>query len=385
MSQVETKKIRKSFKSIKKNKPKDDHFVKKQRMFLILFLFSFLFAPLAWADFEFFRGVRQMGMGGACVAVVNDETATLTNPNGLGKLRNEFYTFLDPELTFSQTPLGSLWDVSFINATDPQKLYEATDNISSPVYMKNQIFPSIASKNFSIGVLLKNEVLGQRKGLELMEYSYQKDNALNVGYNISIWGGRVKWGVSGRLIHRSEFHGTLNSTTYKNSLSSLAVQGFGASADMGLTLSVPHRWLPSVSFLIQNLGDTKFSLFENEGSRTPRSAPMATDVAVAVFPIYSNQVFGTWTLEYVGSLPVSQKVLDRLRLGTEVNVWDSYFIRLGWNQGGWTAGFEYATSFIQFQWATYSERVFFPHVEPMDSDKESPTDRRMVFKMALRL
>src|SRR5205085_397590 len=48
--------------------------------------------------YHFYNGVRQMGMGGASVATVNDETALIANPAALGKLRDYFVTVFDPDL-----------------------------------------------------------------------------------------------------------------------------------------------------------------------------------------------------------------------------------------------------------------------------------------------
>ena len=49
-------------------------------------------AQVSWARERrsFYEGVRGRGMGGAQIATVNDETALLVNPAGLGKLR-DFY------------------------------------------------------------------------------------------------------------------------------------------------------------------------------------------------------------------------------------------------------------------------------------------------------
>ncbi len=48
--------------------------------------------------YETYNGVRMLGMGGAGVATVNDETALLVNPAALGKLRDVFVTIVDPEV-----------------------------------------------------------------------------------------------------------------------------------------------------------------------------------------------------------------------------------------------------------------------------------------------
>ena len=64
---------------------------------VILYIFA-AYSAHAGQNFEFYRGIRQMGMGGASIAVVNDETALLANPAGLGKLRDYIITVADPEV-----------------------------------------------------------------------------------------------------------------------------------------------------------------------------------------------------------------------------------------------------------------------------------------------
>ena len=54
---------------------------------------------------ENYNGVRSLGMGGASIAVVNDETALLLNPAALGKLS-------DPEIeTLTDVFLSTALDV----------------------------------------------------------------------------------------------------------------------------------------------------------------------------------------------------------------------------------------------------------------------------------
>ena len=47
--------------------------------------------------YERYNGVRPLGMGGAYVTTVNDETAIYSNPAGQGKVRDLFLTLIDPE------------------------------------------------------------------------------------------------------------------------------------------------------------------------------------------------------------------------------------------------------------------------------------------------
>src|SRR5262245_48475072 len=67
---------------------------------LILAALTLPAASYASEKFEFYTGARMLGMGGAAVAAVNDETAIFTNPAALGKLRDVFITVVDPEIHY---------------------------------------------------------------------------------------------------------------------------------------------------------------------------------------------------------------------------------------------------------------------------------------------
>src|SRR5690606_32034891 len=118
---------------------------------------SLLIPALTWSQerYEFYNGVRQMGMGGAIIAVVNDETALLSNPAALGKLRDSFITVFDPEIEGNMN-VERLLGVDFYKATDPQfVLDKLKDNPGKRLHTKAQVFPSLIFPNFGIGLHTK--------------------------------------------------------------------------------------------------------------------------------------------------------------------------------------------------------------------------------------
>lgn len=348
-----------------------------------LFILLSLVTSVGRADFEFYRGVRQMGMGGASIAVVNDETSVLSNPNGLGRLRDYFFTVIDPEISGSASGTQTLYDTSLLNSVNPDDLYsELESNKSEPYYFKAQVFPSIVLPNFGVGVLGQYEILARRNLDGTYDYNYQNDYSLNLGYNMSFWGGRIKFGFAGRLINRVEYSGTRDPATESLALSSFASEGMGIGVDSGLTLAAPWTWLPTLSILVRDVGGTSFTagggLFGNGRNGTPQMVDQSIDAAVAFFPIYANHSRGVFTVEYTGvdNTEDVEDHMDRIHIGTELNVWDAYFFRLGWHQNDWTAGLEYSTGFFQWQAATYSEEITLGGV--------TDRDRRGILKMAIR-
>lgn len=341
-----------------------------------------LISNIAWGDYEFFRGVRQMGMGGASIAVVNDETSVLSNPNGLGRLRDSFYTIFDPEITASTDGADTLLGTAVIGSVDAEDVFnDLSGSDNDPYYFKGQTFPSIVFPNFGVGLLGRYEVTAQRLSDGTLDYIYQNDYSLNLGFNMKFWGGRVKFGVAGRLINRVEYNGNLNPLVDNLEVSAFADEGMGLGVDAGLTLAAPWKWIPTLSVLVRDVGNTSFTMGSGlftSATTTPNDVYQSVDVAVAIFPIYSKYTRGVLTVEYTG-IDNTENVddhMDRLHIGTEVNLFDAYFVRAGYHEGDWTAGLEYASGIFQFQMATYSEEIVIGTTEKRD--------RRGILKFGVR-
>ena len=350
---------------------------------IYLYIVVSLYATVSSADFEFYRGARQMGMGGASIAVVNDETSVLSNPNGLGRLRDNFLTILDPELVGSSTHASTLTETAIVDAINPSKTYEAlSGKLQDPFYFKGQVFPSIVLPNFGLGLLGRYEVLARRNGDGTFDYNYQNDYSLNLAYNLRFWGGRIKWGVAGRYISRVEYFGTRDPATESLELSNYAREGSGISVDTGLTLTAPWQWLPTLTVYVRDVGHTSFTfgdgLFGNSSNGTPNSVAQSIDAAIAIFPIVSKFSRSTFTIEYTGVDGGNPDIEEenRLHIGYELNLFDAYFLRAGYHNSEYTAGFEYASGIMQVQFATYAEQVTFGTTSQMD--------RRGQFKFAVR-
>lgn len=339
---------------------------------------------------EFYNGVRALGMGGASLAVTNDETSLITNPAGLGKLRDIYGTVIDPELE-----LGSA-------ASKIQKANSTTDPFSTDkigealvlepdtyYHAKAQVFPSFVVRNFGIGILYKNTLDGiYHPATDELSMFYQDDLAVILGFNFRIWGGRIKIGFNGQLINRIELDEnnlTKSPTTEleKTRLVDLGLmkEGTGLSLNGGILLAAPWTYLPTIGAVIHDIGGTSFDKGQNQrltANNRPNTVQQDIDVAAALFPIHTNTTRSSFTLEYRNLLTNgedSQK-FKYMHGGFEVNFADHVFLRAGYHQKYWTAGFEISNESFQFQMASYGEEV--------GTRGTSREDRRYVAKAAFR-
>jgi len=351
----------------------------------LLFMMNLSLCASAQEVREYFNGARMMGMGGASIAVVNDETALLSNPAGLGKLRDTFGTILDPEFDFGQNVNGIYTQSPF---QDPFNLGQVASSLNSSkntyYHARTQIFPSFVVKNFGIGIFYKY-VLDMKMNAAgtAAETFYQEDVALHLGYNFRFFDGRIKLGVAGKLISRVELNQAAMTYPGNFGLQQNGTEGVALGADVGLNLAAPWTWLPTLAVVARDVGGTQFTAGKNL-RYMPTTSPIPSqmfqdfDVALAVFPIHANRTRSSFTIEAqkIQTAATAANQLKYLHVGYELNHSDVFFFRLGMNGPWYTAGFEIASEKIQAQFATYGEDV--------GQGTTLSEDRRYILKFAFR-
>ena len=358
---------------------------KWQAAFLCLFI-----APTIHAKElrEFYNGIRTLSMGDTKVVTVNDETSLALNPAGLGKLRDYYGTMIDPEVETSSNYDPIYRTKAFTQPLDIPDV--RTSLLESPdvyYHSRAQLFPSFVAKNFGIGILARRTLDAKvNTAKTAMETFYRDDLALLLGYNFRLWGGRIKIGFTGKLISRIEVDEDALNPNGDVSLGNLAdtgiaKEGVGVGADAGLILTAPWQYLPSIGAVVRDIGGTTYDKSYNnrlQAQSRPTLSKQDMDLGLSISPILSNQIRSTIALEYHNFL-TAKDVDDPQKLyhaGAEINFYDIFFLRAGYNQRYWTAGLELASERFQFQLGSYGEEV---------GTKDVPQeDRRYAFKMAFR-
>lgn len=355
-------------------------------LWILTTLFWLLCSTETWAKERraFYEGVRGRAMGGVQIATTNDESALMINPAGLGKLRDFYGTIIDPEIDYSN-------NYSRMNSTSsisqPFSITGIKDSLNASretyYHAKAQIFPSLVARNFGIGLygsyLLDGEMNAAGTNMDVF---YRSDVAFVLGYNFRFFDGRIKLGFNAKLLNRIEVNNSLVDPAASLDLTTVgATEGTGLGTDVGLIMTAPWAMLPTLSVVAHDMGNTTFDKSSGVRLTTTNRPAMITqdiDAALAIFPIHSNKLRSTWSVEYRGLLTSAQEndKAKLLHVGTEFNISDVFFIRAGYNQRYYTAGFELASEKMQFQIATYGEEI--------GDEITSREDRRTVFKFAFR-
>ncbi len=326
----------------------------------MLFIFLFFIREVKAESFDLYKGSRGQSMGGADIGVVDDETALLINPAGLGKLRNTIGTLLDPEVEFGEKMYNMYRAKAFSGFTDLDSISSTLDNSRDKHYhYKQQIFPSFVLKNYGMGLLFK-ESLDARMSPDgtTITSNYFYDWVFATGFNFRFWDGRIKLGFTAKAINRVQASGDFP-VAQSLKITDIGKEGYGLGVDTGLILSAPWGWLPSISVVGRDIGNTKFT---NTGLRyklanKPDDMKQDADVAISFFPIHGNTTRSAFTFEHKHVLTASQYAnkTQLYHFGWELNLSDLAFLRLGMNGNYWTAGFEIASERTQIQLAYYAE------------------------------
>jgi len=359
-----------------------DGWLKNIKRLLVSFIIvGFAQSVMAAELHEMYNGVRGLGMGGASIAVVNDETALVLNPAALGKLRDYFVTVVDPELSMSGIN-ERIYSTDILAPLTPQTtMATLAANEGVHTHASGKIFPSLVLPNFGIGFLgsfrADAEVL--TGGTEFL-YEYRNDYAFVMGFNFRLFDGKVKFGFNGKIINRVDVNeSAIDTTTTGNTISSLSSEGMGIGADVGLLMTGPWKMLPTLSIVARDVGNTRFDLRDglfNTTTLKPANEPQKVDVAMAIFPIVGRTSV-TLEVRDVTTLSAELDKNRRYHFGFEFNFYDALFLRGGYNQRYWTAGFELAVNNYQLQLATYGEEI--------GTATTPREDRRYMAKFAYRL
>jgi hypothetical protein len=345
-------------------------------------------AAQAGERYEFFNGIRSLGMGGAAVAVVNDETALISNPAALGKLRDYFITVVDPELSIgaeTQAVIGS--DITAF--MDPQDtLAKINAAPKRRLHQRAQLFPSIVVPNFGFGLFAKYETNAYlNDAATAFNFEYTNDLAAVFGFNLRFFDGRLKIGVNARGVNRTQvMRDDILPNATGLTIDNLAKEGFGVASDAGIIMTAPWKLLPTLAVVYRDVGTTHYTMnkgFMHTTTERPDATPPTLDAAIAIFPILANKTRMTFTVEMRDIMkrlePEPTFVDDPIRRthgGIEFNFSDTFFLRGGMNQNYWTAGMELAVFNSQIQIASYGEEV--------GTEAVKKEDRRYVGKFAWR-
>lgn len=334
---------------------------------IILILFSLnAFALLEFEDAtspELVKSARALAMGNAYLNAVDDGWSAFYNPAGLGTVR---------KLQFHLGNIHIEMNKGFLDATSGQGSFTdafskygdafKADGIQS-LLAKNpgtslariQAFPNITYRYFTLGYMYADQNWARMKSATSdFEIARRVDSGPVAAFNVSLFGGILKLGLSGVLLHRRELQKdftapvtsvSVNDSDYK--------EGTTTHLTAGMRFTMPFRTLPTISVVHRSFGTTGW--YDVEGT-APSDIEKTTDVSFSVTPIFSRtvRIHLEAGMRDIGNQFSNVDSSRKLNAGLEIGFMRKMFVRFGYADGWGSGGIGVRNRKFIFDLSTYA-------------------------------
>ncbi len=354
------------------------HIVRKKQLALstvIIYLIGihWVFARQDVVPGSRYTSGRAAAMGDAFIPLADDGAAGLFyNPAGLGKVK---YFQLEPmnfQLQANSDFLSSV-DRNFYKATSLGKYYPKIIT-KSPAFpgMSATIFPNFAARGFAFGVLMMDQISATSPdGVNIRNRSkYLFIPTFGAGLRLA--GGVIRLGYSLQWVNQASGDITLPASESLGYNEGLA-QGSAMSHTLGLALTLPVSYLPSLNFVARNLLNAKFGSFSilslaKNVSGVPDTELTSYDASVSIQAKVGGGGSVNMVVEYRDLTNRSGiSLFGRLCAGMEFSFRDQFFLRTGWGSGYPSAGLGLRRKKAEFSLSWFSQEAGTKYHELRDT------------------
>jgi hypothetical protein len=214
--------------------------------------------------------------------------------------------------------------------------------------------PNIVTRYFTVGYFYAQRTyMGiAESASSTVQYIYRQDQGPFLGFNISLLGGVIKFGLTGFYLWRKELNETSPADQVITIEDNMFNKGQGYFGIAGFRFTYPSDWLPTLSAAYQNILDGDF---ENYGTDPVSPYPTNLTVGISLSPQVGKQVRLHLEANYVDALEKDDRVedIDRLEVGMELDYDRRSFLRLGLLDGYLSGGFGFITKHLTVNFSTY--------------------------------
>lgn len=291
--------------------------------------------------FSTYDSPQALMMGNASTADSRWYTALFQNPAGLAQAYRR-----DTRRHWSTTPFALDWMpsanmlgqvISSKTMNFARVVQTAQGDPGGYYYSRLNLVPSITHRNFGLALLGTSEFVARSDGTNV-DIRSGNDVGVVVGLASNFFGNTVKLGINGKAIVRNQISGTFAHTTLADtaSIAANSAEGIGYGFDVGLLMTAPLLWLPTIGVSVRDALGTKFSpsriLNTANNGQAPASIQQSINVGFMMSPILWKGTRANFTadLKYVDrpDIPLSKK----LHFGLEMVTDKRFYLWLGANQ-----------------------------------------------------
>lgn len=292
-------------------------------------------------------------MGNAFTAVAGDGESLFYNPAALARVSGFHWTIIDPRVGVNGP---QALDVAAVAGTDGTMADKLNDLYGKSVWVGGGSKTSFVVPNFGVAAYANGDI-----GLNLqnpaypqMNLNYLFDYGIAIGSAVDLIPSIWSVGLTARRVNRTGANLPLGpsilATLDMDSIQGhLKDRGTGYGLDFGTMITVPSPIRPTIAFTIRDLGYTTFSF--DEGLRAPpRSEPdMTLGASISIDTLLAT-ITPSFDYRYLDRPEIQTG--KKVHLGLEFDL-PLLSLRVGLNQGYYTAGVGLDMGIISIDAATY--------------------------------
>lgn len=327
---------------------------------------------------------RALAMGNAFINRVDGASSVFYNPAGLGTVRyphlhlSNFY-FETNKDWLRMTTGGPISDAmsgigdSF--SLDGQRLL-LRENRGKIAHSRFGLMPNFTARYISIGYLVSKQTRAAIPAAigSQFEYIERTDHGPYAALNLSLFGGVIKFGASGIVLNRKEASGEADPDVAFELQDSDYKKGVALIVTSGARITLPVKFLPTMSAVVHNSGAQAFS---DGGGGAPDTIKQTIDVGFSITPQIGKAVrlHLEANLKDIGGAYSSIASSRKLLLGGEFDISRTFFLRFGYGDGFGSAGIGVKSQALEFDMTTYA-------VDTSNEGFRGEEDRRFVLNFS---
>lgn len=356
--------------------------IKKLTIFILLMFFAVSFVFSATKD-EFVKGVRPMGMGGAFLAVSDDENAFFYNPAGITQRNSKLVQIFSLDIGINRGTLdffGFFYDhkkdmenfqhlpvseqINLLNKINNEALSnEPNLKFSLPNFAFISAPMKISSNSFNIGGGLFSYAKTSFKFTQSFikpTVSFKEDfraaALIPIAYKVNAL--KLSLGTNLKYTYRAEGEYLLASINDFTNLNFPIQSGAGfVGMDFGLLYNPVSSW--NIGLQLSDAFNTKVNSWHDSGPLYNAEIEPQLNIGTAI-KIKDTLLLAADLRDITNP---DEKLFDsfwkKVHLGAELQVCSLFSLRAGANAGYPTFGFTLGSDIIQLQYSFYGEENDF--------------------------
>lgn len=284
--------------------------------------------------FELYSAPQALAIGNAFTSEAAGYAALFHNPAGLAKAPKKGWEVTP--FAFDATTGGAF--LQSLMATRATSIERVTQSLTpgAYTYLRANAVPSFTRRNFGIALLGSYEYAALSDGTSV-DIRAGNDVGVVLGGATHLANNIVKIGLGGKAILRNQLLGVFSPAALADAtaVSSSMKEGLGLGADLGVMVTAPISYLPTLGIVWKDVLSTRFipTRFLNPlSSGTPDPIGQSIHVGLSAAPAIGRGKRLSISAEFRHLERSDLPIQKRLHFGLQLAVSKRFFLWAGMNQ-----------------------------------------------------